>query len=423
MGILNTESFDVVINFLLILVLFSKHLTKVHFKYIACFVIAIISLTGLYFFPAQGILVIVDLLLCLLFVFVLLEENWYEKIFSFLLVYILSSLIYQCFALVMDLLLNLPIFSGMNTVTEQATTKLLVIIALIGFLFIVRKIHYYFMLSFVDKIFLCCYSGVVCTILTLFHLDQADANYTVLHLFAILCIASAGILISYLTAPSRKNRDLKIIYSQNQYIKTLKAYYNEIKENALEIRKLRHDFRNHINVLKGLLDSDNMEQAKAYIQSIDNNITQRTTAIPNVGNALVNAVLLQKSLEFPEIKIVFKGTISETLHVDDYDLCTILNNLLDNALEYSSKNNFKPVHLYIYQEDAVLLLKLENYISAPVDTDAFNKTSKKDSQFHGLGLQNVRDTLEHYHGSLTYTQDSGKLSANVQLFLHSNTGK
>lgn len=417
MGILNTEKFDIIIEFLLMIVLFSNHLTKKRHKYIFCFTIALLSLTFLYLLPVQGVLVIVDLFLCIIFISFLLEEKWYEKITSFLLIYILSSLIYQCFALIMDLIFKFPIFSGMNTYKEKNITKVLVILFLLIFIWFKNRIHYRFILSFVEKIFLCCYTGIICIILTVFHLNQNIINLTFLNLFSILCIVSVGILFSYLTAVSKKNLDLETLYKQKQYIVILKSYYDKIKENTFEIRKLRHDYRNHINVLKGLLKSNNTEQALKYIQSIENNVTHKVTRIPDVGNTLVNALLLQKILEFPDIEILFKGTISNDLGINDYDLCTILSNLLDNALEYSALHNFTTINLYMYQEATLLLIRIENFLTAPININSFKKSSKSNSQIHGLGLINVQETLEHYKGSLEYTQDHLKLIANVQLFL------
>lgn len=248
-------------------------------------------------------------------------------------------------------------------------------------------------------------------------MNQNIINLTFLNLFSILCIVSVGILFSYLTAVSKKNLDLETLYKQKQYIVILKSYYDKIKENTFEIRKLRHDYRNHINVLKGLLKSNNTEQALKYIQSIENNVTHKVTRIPDVGNTLVNALLLQKILEFPDIEILFKGTISNDLGINDYDLCTILSNLLDNALEYSALHNFTTINLYMYQEATLLLIRIENFLTAPININSFKKSSKSNSQIHGLGLINVQETLEHYKGSLEYTQDHLKLIANVQLFL------
>ena len=98
------------------------------------------------------------------------------------------------------------------------------------------------------------------------------------------------------------------------------------------------------------------------------------------------------------------------------DLCSILNNLLDNALEYSAKNNFSTVWLNIYLEASVLLIDVVNNISAPLDISKFSSTTKADNINHGLGLAIVKETVHYYNGSLKYELSESHITAKVRLF-------
>lgn len=417
MELLNTEYLDVIIEFLLLIILFARELTKSRNKYLICGIISVPALVFLYIFPSQGVLAVIDIFICALITIILLEGKWYEKFFSFLLIYILTSLLYQSLALILDLLLGIPIFIGMNSFKEKNVIKLFVISGLIIILFIKLKSQYYFALSFINKVLLCCYTGVICIILTLFHLNQNIINNNFLNIFALLCIVSTGIIISYLISSSERNLKLEILHDQEKYIAILKSYYNEVKQNNIEIRKLRHDIRNHISILDELIASGKITKAKAYIQDINSNVIEKTTAIPDVGNALVNAIILQKSIDFPDIKISFKGNIKDTISIKDYDLCTILSNLLDNALEYSSVHSFTIINLFIYQDESVLLINIRNHLSHPINIKQFNKSTKHDDQHHGYGLINVKEALKPYNGILEYAQDGSYLTTKVQLFL------
>jgi len=108
--------------------------------------------------------------------------------------------------------------------------------------------------------------------------------------------------------------------------------------------------------------------------------------------------------------------LRNNLTVNDYDLCSILNNLLDNALEYSAKNNFSTVWLNIYLEASVLLIDVVNNISAPIDISKFSSTTKADSINHGLGLAIVKETVHYYNGSLKYELSESQITAKVRLF-------
>lgn len=417
MELLNTEYLDLLIEFLLLMILFSRELTKSRNKYLIYATTSVFALIILYIFPSLGALAVIDIFICGLTIVILLTGKWYEKLFSFLLIYILTSLLYQSLALILDLLFGIPIFVGMNSFKEKNIIKLFVIIGLTILLFIKIKSQYYFVLSFTNKVLLCCYTGILCIILTLFHLNQNVINSNFLNMFALLCIFSTGIVILHLIVSSERNLKLETLSNQEKYITILKSYYNEVKQNNIEIRKFRHDIHNHIRILDELIASDNIDKAKTYIQSINSHVIEKTTTIPDVGNALVNAIILQKSIDFPCIKISFNGTIKDTIPIKDYDLCTILSNLLDNALEYSVLNNFTIVNLFMYQDESVLLINIQNYLSQPVNIKQFNRSTKHDSQNHGYGLINVKETLKRYNGVLQYVQDDSCLTTKVQLFL------
>ena len=105
---------------------------------------------------------------------------------------------------------------------------------------------------------------------------------------------------------SARNLNLRELYSQKQYVDFLKGYYNEVKKNNIEIRKLKHDMKNHINILGNLIDSGYIDKATNYMHEINDYVSKQTTAIVDTGNVLVNAILLQKKYEFPNINLIFK---------------------------------------------------------------------------------------------------------------------
>ena len=416
MGVLSTVRLDIIIEFFLILVLFSDKITKSKTRLSVGIGIFFISNILLFVLPIQD-LIFGDILIVMVITFFVLEEKWYEKIVSFLLAYIFEYLLYQAFALILDFVLGLPVFVGMNSIKEKNTIKVFLILGIIIFLIVKMKIHYNFSLSFTNKIFLCVYTGILCIVLTLFHLNQNLINDDFLNLFAMLCIVSIGIIIAYMLSSSARNLNLRELYSQKQYVDFLKGYYNEVKKNNIEIRKLKHDMKNHINILGNLIDSGYIDKATNYMHEINDYVSKQTTAIVDTGNVLVNAILLQKKYEFPNINLIFKGFVNNDIPIKNYDLCTILNNLLDNAFEYSSKNGLQTVKLFIYQENSVLLINVVNELIMPVDTSTFNKTTKTDYEDHGYGLTIVKEIVNHYQGIFEYLQDKSQLIAKVQLLL------
>ena len=119
---LNTVIFDIVIEFLLIFLLYSDTIKTSLYKFYTCAVIFFFSVVLLYVLPNMAS-PLIDFFLEMLLVFILLTDKWYNKIVSFVLVYILDSLLYQALALICDLILGFSIFVGMNTVKEKNIIK------------------------------------------------------------------------------------------------------------------------------------------------------------------------------------------------------------------------------------------------------------------------------------------------------------
>ena len=97
-----------------------------------------ISIMLLFILPAHD-LVFIDIFIGMVITAFLLEEKWYEKIVSFLLVYILASLLYQAFALILDLALGLPVFVGMNSIKEKNTIKVFLFFLIIVFYIMIKN--------------------------------------------------------------------------------------------------------------------------------------------------------------------------------------------------------------------------------------------------------------------------------------------
>lgn len=143
---LNTVIFDIVIEFLLIFLLYSDTIKTSLYKFYTCAVIFFFSVVLLYVLPNIAS-PLIDFFLEMLLVFILLTDKWYNKIVSFVLVYILDSLLYQALALICDLILGFPIFVGMNTVKEKNIIKTIVILMLAIALFIKIRKKYHFSLE------------------------------------------------------------------------------------------------------------------------------------------------------------------------------------------------------------------------------------------------------------------------------------
>lgn len=185
-----------------------------------------------------------------------------------------------------------------------------------------------------------------------------------------------------------------------------KKYYEKVMDNYDEAKKAFHDMNNHIIVIKYFLENKDYNNMDEYIESLskkivannDNNICR---------NKIINAICVEKSdiCKSEEINISFDIVINKELNIDDLDLCIILGNLIDNAIEACEKINNKKIQKVIQVSSRVYL----NQIYIKVINSKNNKlkkhnckflTSKKDKKNHGIGLENVKESVYKNHGEI-----------------------
>lgn len=198
---------------------------------------------------------------------------------------------------------------------------------------------------------------------------------------------------------SRDNREMKMqLELQTQAAENMENAYNHT-------RALRHDLKNHLHALGGMLTNGNTDDALAYIQTMQSDL-EDATYFAVTGNTAVDAILNEKLLTAQRQKtnlrfdaVSLKGTKAKPM-----DLCIILSNALDNALEACQKISdvqSRTVTLKIRTDTDFLLICVQN----PVETlpkkhgNSF-LSDKKDREHHGIGLRSIRSTAEKYNGEV-----------------------
>ena len=180
-------------------------------------------------------------------------------------------------------------------------------------------------------------------------------------------------------------------------------YYEKIDEMTTDIRKFRHDYKNHMHCLKLLLDSEKTADAREYLDSISSNPTMYASSFKS-GNTIADAILNDKAAiaAHENFRLNFTGVISEK--VSAFDICTILSNALDNSIEACRR--LKTAEEKLIEVNCVLKNDMQMIsISNPSDT-ADLKTSKANKNEHGFGLYNIKKTVDALDGTVNITQTS-----------------
>ena len=139
------------------------------------------------------------------------------------------------------------------------------------------------------------------------------------------------------------------------------------------------------------------------------------------GNKNVDAVIrpLVEEARKKEIHFEIQGNVPEDIKVSAYDLCTIISNLLRNAIESCEKIesiSSRVIKLNVGTYQSLIFLTIENTVKEEIHIkDNHLVTSKKDTKYHGLGSGNVKAAVKKYNGRLSYHCEDGWFKSEIQL--------
>ena len=213
-----------------------------------------------------------------------------------------------------------------------------------------------------------------------------------------------------------------LTYQQNQILKQMNAQkenYETMLKSDEQLREFRHDYKNHMMVVTALLNSGRTEEAADYLEKVkvSSGVVSRQFS---TGSFIADAIINNKNALAEEyaIHLSFDGRIPDQ-GIENSDLCTVLANLLDNAIEGSKRyHGNRYVKIESNVRNGYLALSLANPVNEKVVIKNNRiKTTKSDARNHGIGLRNVERTAEKYGGQLLLTCDEKEFCADVSLKL------
>ena len=215
---------------------------------------------------------------------------------------------------------------------------------------------------------------------------------------------------------------------KSQQAELLEHDYTALNNAYAANAKLFHDFHNHIGVLRQLLSHKKTEEAVQYLDELQSPVQEMADAVwtgDETADYLINSkalaakvsgVPLQVQVEFPR-----------HTNIKSADLCAILGNLLDNALEASRKvadPKHRFIRLTIRRINQMLVIKVENSFAVlPKKEDGSLKTTKKDRELHGWGLKSAQTAAEKYEVTVQTSYTDSTFRAVATLSYHGVTPK
>ncbi len=198
----------------------------------------------------------------------------------------------------------------------------------------------------------------------------------------------------------------------------LQSLLEESVENDLEFRCFKHDFYNHVFVIKTYIEMGMVDESLQYIDKLVK-FTNDFDFKPITGNTEVDIILRNKisKLESIGVEMDILAELPQSLGMDIFDITAMLGNLLDNALEALIFANEKRLQLDISIVDSNLYINVANTHNNQIIKvgDLIKSSKNHDIKKHGLGLRSVKCSVLKYKGNMNITYDENEFNVDIAI--------
>ena len=198
----------------------------------------------------------------------------------------------------------------------------------------------------------------------------------------------------------------------------IEIHYAEVENMYRQMRGWRHDYRSHIQVMKAHAAQGEWEALRAYLDQLEDDLSTVDTVV-KTGNPMADAILNSKiSLaRSRHIQVRSDASVPVALDISELDLCVILGNLFDNAIEASLAlpEEERLIRVYIDRKGEQLYISFTNFTAS-------GKREKREGRFrstkgegHGFGLVRIDAVVERLGGWLSRNSEEGAFTTEILL--------
>lgn len=208
--------------------------------------------------------------------------------------------------------------------------------------------------------------------------------------------------------------DRRIAAYQNDLIA---KHCDEVENIYRQMRGWRHDYHNHIQAMLAM--TDDPEELRKYLWMLNDDLTTVDTVL-KTGNVMVDAILNSKLslIKSKNISVNAKANVPSELRISEIDLCVIIGNLLDNAMEAclrQKKHEVRFIRVYIGILKKQLYICVTNSMSGEVKRVGKDYLSTKGADSHGFGIMRIDRIADKYNGYVNRQNEEGAFATEVML--------
>lgn len=216
----------------------------------------------------------------------------------------------------------------------------------------------------------------------------------------------------------------RVLAEEQAHLAALLENYRSTADSAEKVREARHEIMHHVTALSMLIKNKDYAGAENYLDKISHT-TYAISAPPHTPHVLLNSMLSEykKRAEAANIHVTYQIIVPAALSIEDADLCQLVANLLDNALEGCEhiEQNKRTLHLTIRQKGNFLFFSCENSCDPSrikcVNGRLFSSKEGSDNKSHGFGIPIMERIAEKYNGVLRTSIKGEHFAVDINLCL------
>lgn len=289
-------------------------------------------------------------------------------------------------------------------------SDIILLIPLIIWAVWLERVHFEFTMKWWEVLIVCTYSFAGNFYLDISNMLQQNLvpgrsgrGYQILWFIFVTIINLAVFGLVILRKYHAYTKQISLMY-QKYYEEEYQARQNKT-EHQKELDRLRHDWKNHVNTVQAMWEKGETDRAVQYVAGLAEENKANTYTILS-GNEVADAILNLKyeTAKDAGIDFSFKGDLTCLSAIEPVDICVLLGNALDNALEACGKGQAESrIAVTATENQGMLLLTIENMLHAPIVLKNNRPvTSKKNPSEHGFGVLGMEHVARKYQGDLRF---------------------
>lgn len=249
--------------------------------------------------------------------------------------------------------------------------------------------------------------------------DELYAEMLMLSEFGIIFMNIVCFYMTYSLSKSNSETErLRMLRQQEEY---RQSYAENIKEQYEEIRRMRHDMKQNLAVISALYCEQKYDEANEFAGRVSEKL-EKLEMVIDVHNDFINAILNSKLSIASEYGIrVICASASNIDGIDDIDLCNLLGNILDNAIEAAKQCENGYIEVSIRSDESTVLVIIANSIAKSVlSTNKELRSTKDNSSRHGYGVKTICSIAEKYSGKASFNEEGNMFYCQAMMYKQHN---